>query len=239
VPIDARELGGATAMAVQMPAPTSIALWSAFAYLAYFGLRLPLAEQVPGGSQSSIVVRMDALNTPGLDDELRALDVFPHLLSTAAWPMLPSPPRIRVEGLAPGLSGPLTLGQGVAFATGAPSTYAVRAAYPGIADPFEDGPRDMLGRLVARGTIEPDLFLRAEVVNTLGARGIDRPRLSTTDNMLSIPEAPTFGPAPMELNITGEAYDVYFNDVLTDASGQPGIHRLTLADDTGRRWTVW
>jgi hypothetical protein len=239
VPIEARELGGATAMAVQMPPPSSLPAWSAFAYLAYFGLLLPLAEQAPGAAQGSVVVPMDALNTPGLDDELRALDVLPHALSALDWPMLPAAPGIRVEGLAPGLSGPLTLGQGVAFPTGVPSTYAVRAAYPGIADPFADGPRDMLGRLVARGTIEPDLFLRAEVVDALGARGIDRPRLSTTDLALSIPEAPTFGPAPIALNLTGEAYDVLFSDVLTDAAGQPGIHRLTLVDDTGRRWTVW
>ncbi len=235
--IRSRDLGGVTAMAVLPPA--SALSWSAQIFLRSFGLRVPLPEQAPGTLQTIAVV-MDRLDVPGTDEELLAIDVPAHGLLTAAWPMLPTAPRIRVEGLVPGLRGPLTVGQGLAFSAGLPpSTYGVRAAYPGIADPISDDGREAVGSLVANGTIEPDLFLRAEAVAANGSRGVDRPRLSTTDMTLSPPAAQTFGPAPIGLNITGEAFDVRFSDTLTDVEGQPGIHRLSLLDSAGRRWTVW
>lgn len=236
-PIKARELGGASAMAV-LP-QTNPFLWNAQAFLHDFGVRIPLADQAPNAVQTTTIV-MDQLTTIGIDPELLALDAPAHALTTAAWPMLNGDPRVRVEGLVPGLRGPLTVGQGLAFDDGLPpSTFAVRAAYPGVADPFVDGADDQLGELVANGVLEPDLFLRAEVVDPDGARGIDRPRLSTTDMALDPPPAPTFGPTPVTLNSTGLAYDVAFADVLSDAAGQGGLHRAVLTDLGGRRWVVW
>jgi len=236
-PIRARELGGITAMAVQPP--SSALLWTAPTFLRNFGLRLPLSDQVPGAVQATAVV-MDRLDTAGIDEELLAVDVPPHALTTLAWPTLSGTPRIRVEGVVPGLRGPLTVGQGLAFGAGLPpSSFLVRAAYPGIADPISDDGVDLVGRLVQNGTLEPDLFVRAEVVNPAGARGIDRPRLSTTDSMLTPPDPIVFGVAPIALNLTGLAYDVRFPDVLPDAQLQGGIHRLILTDTIGRRWIVW
>jgi len=236
-PIRPREVGAITGMAVL--APSSLALWAAPTFLHGFGLRLPLADVVPGLAQTTRV-SLDRLNIPGgIDEELIPLDVMPHALTTTAWPNLNGAPRIRVEGLVPGLRGPLTVGQGVAFLFGGPSSYAVRAAYPGLADPFEDDPRDQLGRLVTDGTLQADLFLRAEVLADSGARGIDRPRLSGTDNILIPPDPPAFGAVPLAVNPGGAAFDVSFVDVLRDADAQMGLHRVTLTDTAGRRWTVW
>ncbi|MCY2961351.1 MAG: Ig-like domain-containing protein [Planctomycetota bacterium] len=236
-PILARELGAMTAMAV-LP-PSSALLWTAPTFLRNFGLRLPLADQASGAAQTTSVV-MERLDTAGIDEELLPVDVPAQVLSTSAWPTLSGEPRIRVEGLVPGLRGPLTVGQGVAFGAGLPpSTFAVRAAYPGIADPVANGGADLVGELVQNGTLEPDLFLRAEVVNAGGARGIDRPRLSATGATLSPPDPIVFGSTPIALNTTGLAYDVSFLDVLPDAQAQPGLHRLNLTDTAGRRWTVW
>lgn len=235
--IRARELGGMTAMAVQPP--SSALLWTAPTFLRNFGLRLPLADQAAGAAQTTAVV-MDRLDAPGISEELLAIDVEPHALTTTDWPMILGTPRIRVEGLTPGLRGPLTVGQGLAFGAGLPpSSFAVRAAYPGIADPFEDDGTDVIGALVTNGTIDPDLFLRAEVVDMDGARGVDRPRLSTTVGVLAPPSPIVFGPAPVEPNLGGPAYDVRFPDVLPDSGLQPGIHRLVLTDSAGRRWIVW
>ncbi len=235
-PIRPREVGAITGMAVL--APASLASWAAPTFLHDFGLRLPLADVVAVAQTTR--VSLDRLNEPGVtDEELLALDVTPHGLTTSAWPNLDGVPRIRVEGLVPGLRGPLTVGQGVAFAAGPPASYIVRAAYPGVADPFEDSPRDLLGRLVTDGTLQADLFLRAEVVADDGARGIDRPRLSATDNLLTPPDPPVFGAVPLAVNPAGAAYDVAFVDVLPDSSGQAGLHRVTLTDVAGRRWTVW
>lgn len=235
--IRSRELGAITAMAV-LP-PSSALLWTAQTFLRSFGLRLPLADQVAGAAQTTAVV-MDRLDTAGTDEELLPVDVPAQVLTTSAWPTLSGTPRVRVEGLVPGLRGPLTVGQGLAFGAGLPpSTYAVRAAYPGIADPVADGGTDLVGSLVENGTLEADLFLRVEVLDADGARGIDRPRLSGGGLTLTPPDRIEFGVAPIALNLTGLAYDVSFPDVLPDAEGQPGIHRLTLTDSAGRGWTVW
>ncbi len=236
-PIHARELGAMTAMAV-LP-PSSALIWSAPLFLRNFGLRLPLADQAPGAVQAT-EVSMDRLDTAGIDEELLAIDVPAQILTTAAWPSQSGTPRIRVEGLVPGLRGPLAVGQGLAYAAGLPpATFAVRAAYPGIADPFVDGGTDQVGRLVQNGTLEPELYVRAEVVATGGARGIDRPRLSALDATLAPPDPIVFGGAPIALNLTGLAYDVAFPDVLLDADAQTGLHRLILTDKIGRRWIVW
>jgi len=237
VPVKARELGAIASLAT-MP-PTSLAFWSAPTFLRGYGLRLPLGEQSGGAAQSTIVA-LERLDTTGIDEELQAVDVPPHVLMTTFWPILSGEPRIRVEGLVPGMRGPLTVGQGLAFGTGLPpQTFAVRAAYPGIADPISDGRGDEVGQLVLDGVIGAEIYLRAEVVDPDGARGIDRPRLSLTDLTLAPPDAPGFVGSVLVLNVTGEAYDASFSDVLPDATGQPGIHRLTLTDSAGRRWTVW
>ena len=238
VPVRAREFGAISGMAT-FP-PSSALLWSAPTFLRGFGLRLPLAELAAGGAQSSVTVSLERLDTTSIDEELLPVDVAQHVLTTTFWPTLAGDPRIRVEGLVPGIRGPLTVGQGLAFGAGLPpQTFAVRAAYPGIADPTSDGRGDEIGSLVLNGVIGAELYLRAEVVGPDGSRGIDRPRLSLSNMTLAAPEAPVFVGSALVLNTTGEAYDASFSDVLPDARGQPGIHRLTLTDTAGRRWTIW
>ncbi len=237
VPILPRELGAATGLAVL--APPSLFLWSAPTFLRSFGLRLPLADLPAGGTQN-VTVALDRLDLPTVPAERLPLDVTPHILTTADWPALSGAPRVRVEGLVPGLPGPLTVGQGVAFTDGTPpGTFTVRAAYAGIADPTEDSPSDALGELVSRGTLEPDLFLRAEVVDAAGARGVARPRLSNTGFTLAPPAAAVLASPAITANGGLVANDLTFSDVLPDAAGQPGLYRATLVDGAGRRWTVW
>lgn len=238
VPVTPREFGAITGMATQPP--SSAFLWSAPTFLRGFGLLLPLGEQTSGAG-TAITLPIERLDTIGIDEEQLAVDVPAQVLTTTFWPaMTTSEPRIRVEGLVPGLRGPLSVGQGAAFGAGLPpQTFAVRAAYPGIADPVSDGRGDEVGRLVRDGVIGAELYVRAEVLRNDGARGIDRPRLSLTDMTLDIPQAQTFIGAALVLNSTGEGYDAMFSDVLPDATGQIGIHRLTLTNDAGRSWTVW
>jgi hypothetical protein len=236
--VNARELGALTGMST-VP-PSSALAWAAPTFLRGFGLRLPMPALTPGTAQTGVVVVLERFDVVGIDEERIPVDVLPHVLTTGAWPTLNGAPRIRVEGIVPGLPAPLTVGQGVAFSAGLPpSTFAVRAAYPGAADPIEDDVTDALGELVADGVLEPELYLRAEVVGPSGARGIDRPRLSTADSTLEAPQEPVFVGSALVENVTGVSYDVFFSDVLPDAQGQPGLHRLVLTDAAGRRWHVW
>jgi hypothetical protein len=116
----------------------------------------------------------------------------------------------------------------------------VRSAYPGAVDPFDSGGGDELGRLVLSGTLEPDLFLRAQVLNASGV-GVARPRLSGGVTPLVPPPASTLI-APAPAGSSGDVtYDVVCTDVLSDLGGAPhGLYRVTLTSvASGRRWRLW
>jgi hypothetical protein len=239
LPIRPSRIGAQSAVTVLVP--SSPFLYSALTFLKTAELSLPIlpvAAAATGDTRLPITALLDAGT---LNPEERPIDVPPHMLSTAAWPGLPSDPIVTVEATAPGLPGTVTIGQGVAFNDALPpDTWAVRAAYPGAADGIQDVPGDQLGRLVTQGTIDADLLVRVEVVDVDGNRGGSRPRLSLTTLSLSPPAPPLLSANPATPNPGGESFDLTFADVLPDAASPPGkgLYRIVLTDGA-RSWTLF
>jgi hypothetical protein len=235
-PILARKIGAESAIVVRDP--SSAFEFSALTYLKAFQISLPIPPADPGASQPNTLSITQVLDAGTLDPEERPIDVAPRAFITVDYPMLAGQPRVRVEARTPGLDRAVTVGRGLAFSDLAlPDTYGLRAAYPGSADGIQDVPSDELGSLVTKGTIEADLMLRAEVLDTTGNRAGVRPRLSSTTLTL-IPPAP---PAAIGFAATASALGVElsFADVIPDAAAEPGLYRVTLVDTTGLSWTIW
>jgi hypothetical protein len=235
--IRSREIGAQSAVVVRDP--TNPLTFSPFTFLKGFSLSLPMPPADPGSTQTNTLVMGTSLDTGTLDPEELPIDVTPAALSTVNWPMIVGNPRVRVEAVSPGLPRDVTVGRGIAFNTGLPpNTWAVRAAYPGSVDGISDMASDELGRYVKSQTVEPDLLLRAEVVDAAGNRGGVRPRLS----MLMPSHTPPAASVPDELlafTDNGPTVDLAFPDVLPDSISQPGIYRVVLTDAAGFTWTVW
>jgi hypothetical protein len=218
--------------------PPNPFLYSALTFLKAFQLNLPVAPVEPGQISQVTLATGTSLDSGTLDPEERPIDVSPLVLSTTAYPTLSGAPRVRVEATAPGIGRAVTVGRGIGFNDMLPAnTYAIRAAFPGSCDGVQDVTSDKLGRFVTSGTIDADLLLRAEVVDTAGNRGGVRPRLSVASGTLTPPAPPTPDATPFVNN--GVAVNFRFNDTLLDASGQPGIHRVVFTDGVGTTWTVW
>lgn len=237
--VRSREIGAQSALAVQVPA--NIFLYSPLTFLQGFELALPVPAVEPGATQTNDVAVGVLLSDATTDPEERAIDGPPLVLSTVNYPQLTGSPRVTVEAVGAGVRANPVVGQGVAFDLMPPSTnWAVRAAYPGAVDGIPDVMTDVLGRFVVSHTIDPDLMVRVECVESTGTRGGVRPRLSTGPVSLT-PPAPSVLDfiVPIALNPSGEAYDVTFVDVLPDAVGEPGLYRVTITDLSGRAWTIW
>ena len=234
-----RQIGVQTAVAYQIP--SNPFLYSALTFLKAFELEFPVRQAVGGGAVSNVLELPFLLDDGGLDPEERPIDFPAHVLSSAAYPSLAVSPRISVETTSPGVRGPVVVGAGVAFQdTSVPDAFAVRAAYPGAVDGVQEVPEDLLGRLVSAQTVDGDLRLRAELVDTDGNVAGARPRLSQT-NMVLVPPAPsTIDPVvPALPNPGGVSFDLFYSDVLPDSVGEPGIYRVLVTDSAGRRWTIW
>lgn len=235
--IRARELGATSALVVLEP-PNPF-LYSALTYLKGFQLALPAAPVEPGQASQIVLATGTSLDSGTLDPEERPVDVTPLVFSTASYPTLSGTPRVRVEGISPGIGRAVTVGSGIAFNDSLPAnTYAVRAAYPGACDGIQDVPSDQLGRLVAAGTIDADLLVRVEAVDASGNRGGARPRLSVAAGTIAPLAPPAPDATPFVAN-PGVAADFRFADTLTDAVGEPGLHRVVFTDGAGTTWTVW
>jgi hypothetical protein len=215
-------------------------LYSALTFLKAFQLELPVAPVEPGLTSQVVLATGASLDSGTIDPEERPVDVSPVALATASYPTLSGTPRVRVEATAPGIGHAVTVGRGIGFNDMLPpNTYGIRAAYPGSCDGIQDIPTDQLGRFVKSGTIDADLLLRAEVVDTLGNRGGVRPRLSVASGTQTPPAPPTPDVIPFVNNTGGVAVDFRFADTLLDGAGQPGIHRAVFTDGAGTSWTVW
>lgn len=236
--IQARRLGAQSAVVVLDP--TSPVLYTALTYLKGFSLSIPLAPVEPGATQTNALATGTSLDSGTLDPEERPIDVPAVVLNSAAYPTLASLPRVRVEANAPGLARSLTVGRGIAFNDLLPpNTYAVRAAYPGSVDPVVDATGDELGRFVEKGTIEPRLRLRMECVDTAGNRGGARPDLPSGAATFTALAPPVLAGVPFDAQVGSDAIDLLFANVITDASGQEGLYRVTVTDALGTAWTVW
>lgn len=236
--IRALEIGAQSAVVVLDP-PSPFA-YSALTYLKAFQLSLPLPPVDPGATQSNTLSTGTSLDASTLDAEERPIDVSPSVLSTVNYPTLSGAPRVRVEATSPGIPHDVTVGRGIAFNDSLPAdTFAVRAAYPGSCDGVADVMSDKLGRFVTNGTIDDDLLLRIECVDTSGNRGGVRPRFSVASATLTPPAPPAPIASPFAVNLSGQSLDFTFADVIPDSAAEQGIYKVSLTDSTGLEWTIW
>ncbi|MDP6954918.1 MAG: Ig-like domain-containing protein [Planctomycetota bacterium] len=216
------------------------ATFSAGAFLKAVELRLPTRALADGAVEDEDVEVATFLS--GMDPEDQALAVAEHGLdvsSLANFDGAVAEPQVTVEANAPGHPSSLVIGRGLsADIPGFPESWVVQAAYPGAADGVVDVAGDELGSWVSRGTLDGDLFLRAELTDGSGNRVGARPRLSLTDLALLPPDAAQLlSPAPG--STVGGTFNLQVSDVILDAHGRGGLVRVTLTDDGGRMWTLW
>lgn len=236
VTIRARELGFESAVLVIEP-ETEFE-YSALSYLRGFAVATPVGPVEPAATGTTVIDLPFLLDEPDTDPEERPIDVPAHVLDGAFHPGAVAP-RITVEARAHGVRGPVVVGRGIAFEDDLfPGLWNVRAAYPGAADPIQDVPTDDLGSLVEEGTIDAELYLRAELVQG-GVQAGARPRLSQTTFGLLPPAGAVLATPPAVQNPGLASLDVAFSDVLPDSVGEPGLYRVTLSDTGGTRWTIW
>jgi hypothetical protein len=142
-------------------------------------------------------------------------------------------PFVTVETVVPGLEGPVAVGLGLAFEQFF-GIWDVRSAIPGAVD--------VGGAFGATGAIDPDLFLRCELRDGLGAVAAARPRLSSLAGlagMLVASDVPALISPPNGGSSGAQAFSITFSDVIPDAAGMPGLYRVDLMDVAGRGWTLW
>jgi len=219
--------------------PANETLWGAGTFLRAFAFSFPRPALPPGGTEG-VTLNLAAV-LADLEVEERAIDAPLQVLDASAVTgldpgSLDGDPRVRIEALVPGVAAPAVVGLGAAFDQGG-ALWRVRAAYPGAVDGVSDVEGDALGRLVLDGTVDGDLFLGAELRDALLNRACARPRLSAASGTLRPPGVPVLS-APAGTT-GGPSFDLEFDDVLFDASAQPGIYRATVVDQDLRSWVLW
>ncbi|MFM7298186.1 MAG: carboxypeptidase-like regulatory domain-containing protein, partial [Planctomycetota bacterium] len=226
--------------------PISAAIFSPASYLRGFALDLPLPALSPGVPAVANLTTLVVLSDASTAQEDRAVAGPTALLDISASVGFlagnqSGSPRISIEGLSPGIRGPLAVGSGIALdAQGTPPTaWAVRSALPGAADPTNGKyPGDQKGSLIRDGVLLPKLFLRTEVRDLAGSRtGLRTPLTSNPfPPVLRPPSVPLLvAPSPFAPP-TSAAYDLVFLDTLP---ATPGLYRVTLTAASRRRWVLW
>lgn len=240
--LTAGPLGALSFFAVE--APVSAAIFSPASYLRGFALDLPQPALAPGVPAVVNLTTTVVLSDPSTPQEERAVAGPTAVLDISASVGFlagnqSGNPRVSIEGLSPGIRGPLTVGSGVALdaQNTPPTAWAVRSALPGAADPTNGKyPGDQKGVLIQDGVLLPKLYLRAEVRDLAGSRTGVRVPATTAPPVLQPPSIPlVVAPSPLAPP-TGPAYDVVFLDTLASA---PGLYRVTLTAASRRRWVLW
>ncbi|MEW6071937.1 MAG: Ig-like domain-containing protein [Planctomycetota bacterium] len=211
-----------------------------------FDLSLPRPPAAAGESDPVELWISHVFVDPGAPLDEVPLEIDPvQLLATATTgidlgdlvddPETTGAPWISVETLSPGLPGVIPVGLGVAFDQGG-TTWNVRSAHPGAVG---EG-----GTYGSRGAVDTDFFLRAEIRDSAGNRAGQRPRLSALDSLpvshvlapLGVPQITS--PAPGGSS-GPPGYGVAFDDTVADLRAESALYRVLLADQVGRRWTLW
>lgn len=142
-------------------------------------------------------------------------------------------PFVSVDARVPGLGGSVAVGLGLSYDQGG-GLWRVRAAQPGAVS--------ATGPLGVDGAVDPDVSVRAEVVDAAGNASGVRPRLSAIVaggnepefEALDVPRAL----APLA-NLGSGAFTVELEHVIGDERSAGGLYRVELEDVTGRGWTLW
>ena len=191
-------------------------------------------------------MRLDAASVPQKKRALDgpAVDLDASGLASVDLANLATDPRVVVEARMRALPGSLLAGFGAAFdVAGTPTDmWRLRSAFPGAVD-FTDTkyPGDELGELVRSGVIDPDLFLRVELVDTAGNASVRRPTF-TSDPAAAplVPvEVPTVVAPPAGGGTGGASFALDVTDVLDGSLAPTGLYRVTLLAANGRRWRLW
>jgi hypothetical protein len=245
-PLAAGRVGAAT-VAVLDPPPNEF-VYSAASFLKGWGTRFP-APELTGGTPSALTLTLEsALDAANVPEEEQALDgPALDLIASASIHLdleqLASDPIVTLEARLRSLPGALLAGNGVAFALGGTpiDTWRLRCAFPGLVDPTDGKyPGDELGELVAGGQIDPDLFLRVELVDLEGRASVRRPRFSAVGGGPVVTVDAPILTSPAEGSVTaGPSYAVTFEDELDGSLAPAGLHHVTLSASDGRRWNVW
>lgn len=141
-------------------------------------------------------------------------------------------PIVSVEAVSPGLHGTLPVGVGFAYADGA--DWNLRTAVPGDVG--------IGGAITLTGALEEDLLLRAELRDVDGNRSARRPTFAQVEagsGSLALPAVSQVTDPGPGGSVFGNPFDLVFDDVLTDAEGQPGIYEVELTLPGGRRWVLY
>lgn len=246
-PVSAGRLGVQTLISGEFNI-ASVELFSPIAAIQAFGWVAPAAAIDAGGVGDETFIVQQLLNAPDVPESERATGLDPLLLSSAATtgvdfddlvddPSFTGEPIVSVEALVPGQSRAVAVGLGVAFPVdGADDAWTVRTAHAGAVVGE--------GSLADAGSVDSDLFARAEFLDGTGNRAGQRPRVSAFET-LPIPFA-LFPPGVPQLTtpapggaVVGPGSTLEFSDTLLDSQAQPGLYRLTVTDAGGERWVVW
>jgi hypothetical protein len=238
---------GAATVAVLDPPPNEF-VYSAASFLKGWGTRFPAPELASGTPSALTFTLTSALDAASVPEEQQALDGPALDLIAAAsvhldLEQLVSDPVVTLEARLRSLPGALLAGHGVPFALGGTpiDTWRLRCAFPGLVD-FTDGkyPGDELGELVSGGQIDPDLFLRVELVDLEGRASVRRPRFSVVGGGPVVTVDAPVVTSPAEGSVTsGPSYAVTFEDELDGSLAPAGLHHVLLSASDGRRWHVW
>ncbi len=237
-------LGALSVFAVDTPA-TSFN-FSASSFLRAFALNAPLAAATNTTPVTSTLAITRLLDDPSVPAEERVLAGPATLLDASGvagvvLAQLDGAPSITLESTSPAVSGPVTVGVGVALdPTGSPANrWELRSALPGEADPTSGKyPGDVVGALYERGTLVGDVLLRAELRDALGARSVRRTPIASVGAQIDPPDAPVVLAPSLGSTTAGASYNVQFSDCIP-GGGEPGLYRVTLASASGRRWVIW
>ena len=218
----------------------TFATFTAAAFLDAFALDLPRAPLTGGATESADILLETRLSD--LSPAEQAAAALEHVLNEPArvlpdgFGVVSGDPVITIEGLSPGVPGSIPVGLGLPFPAMAGS-WDVLSAYAGAARGGAD--EQNWGSLVSAGTLEPDLFLRAELIDENGARVGRRVRFSTTSGTLDPPDLPVL--RLPGANSGAPPYDLSIDNVIEDADSTlgSGLYRALLTDSEGRRWTLW
>lgn len=215
-----------------------------------FALDLPAGPVAAGDTEARSLQVSTFLGDPGVPEEDLPV-ALPDLVLSAAGitgidlgalfddPTYSGEPSVTVEATVPGMRGTLPVGIGLAFPDGAlADTWDVRSAIPGAAD--------AAGILIADGTIDAELRVRAEITDLAATVGLRRElsdlQAATEPVGVVLPSAGALL-SPPDLGTTAPGFDLSVEGSLAPFVTDPldpytGLYRVVLADAAGRRWTL-